>query len=141
MKQYFLATALLFSACSQSETPKQGHPLILAHVHAFNAQDTQAMAKVEHADIEWYSVNGSEISVEVSGRDNLTKYMEGYFKSPTKTTGSLRDWSINGDYVAVTETAKWQTASGEDKSQSSLTVYHIEEDLIRRVWYYPAVGN
>ena len=141
MKQLFLAIALLLSACSQSETAQQGHPLILAHVTAFNAQDAQAMAKVEHPDIEWYSVKDAEISVEVSGRDNLTKYMEGYFKSPTKTTGSLRDWSINGDYVAVTETAKWQTASGEDKSQSSLTVYHIEEDLIRRVWYYPAGGN
>ena len=141
MKPLLLATALLLSACSQGESLQQAHPLIQAHVDAFNAQDAQAMAEVEHPDIEWFSVNDSEMSIEVSGRENLTNFMESYFKSPVKTTGSLRDWSVNGDYVAVTETAKWKTSSGENKSQSSLTVYHIEDNLIRRVWYYPAVSN
>ena len=143
MRIIFITAAFIMAACSQVKpavTPEP-HPVVLAHVEAFNVQDAKAMAEVEHPDIEWLTATGSEILVEVSGRENLTKSMEEFFKSPTKITGTLRDWSINGNYIAVTETAHWSTSSGEAKSQSALTVYQLEDNLIRRVWYYPSVEN
>ena len=143
MRVFLVTAAFALSACTQSKpavTPA-AHPVILAHVNAFNMQDAQAMAEVEHPNIEWLTVTGSEIVVEVSGRENLTESMETFFESPTKITGTLRDWSVNGDYVAVTETAHWSTSAGEAKSQSALTVYQMEDNLIRRVWYYPSVED
>lgn len=143
MRVIFVTAAFILSACSQVEpavTPEP-HPVVLAHVDAFNRQDAKAMAEVEHPDIEWLTAIGSEILVEVSGRESLTKSMEEFFESPTQITGTLRDWSINGNYIAVTETAHWSTSAGEAKSQSALTVYQLEDNLIRRVWYYPSIEN
>ena len=48
----------------------------------------------------------------------------------------IRDRSLNGDYVGVTETAHWVNDEGEEKSQSALTVYELQENLVRRVYYY-----
>ncbi len=132
----FVIACHVLTACQQTATP---HPVIAAHVDAFNAKDISAMAKVEHPDIEWFSVSGGDISLEVAGRDELSQMMEGYLKANPNVTGTLRDWSLNGNFIAVTETVSWTTATGEHKSQSALTVYELEDELIRRVWYYPAV--
>ena len=133
-----LVSALLLMACAKAAS---SHPVIIAHTEAFNAKDVTAMGRVEHPDIEWFSVSGSEISTEVSGRDNLAEMMAGYFKGSPSVTATLRDWSINGDYISVTETAAWTTKDGAEKSQSSLSVYQLEDGLIRRVWYYPAQND
>lgn len=139
----YVIAAHFLSACEAARSPQNAVPksIISEHVRAFNAGDVEAMAKMQHPDIEWLSVSGSNISIEVAGRDALAKSMTEYFKSPTKVTGTLRDWSINVPYVSVTETAAWTATDGTKKSQSSLTVYELEDNLIRRVWYYPSVTN
>jgi hypothetical protein len=136
-------SALLLSACIQPIEQQSMMPvkIVSEHLHAFNAGDVDGMATMQHPDIEWLSVNGNSITVEVAGRDALSKNMAEYFQSPTKVTGSLRDWSVNDPYVSVTETASWTAKDGTQKSQSSMTVYELEDNLIRRVWYYPAVDN
>ncbi|MEM9600500.1 MAG: nuclear transport factor 2 family protein [Pseudomonadota bacterium] len=133
----FLALFLfaLITAC----TPvTQAHPVIEAHAQAFNAGDIDAMSSYQHPDIEWFNVSEATLFIEVKGRDALTDMMREYIASSPGTVGSLRDWSINGDFVAVTETAHWTDSEGNAKDQSALTVYQLEDDLIRRVWYYPA---
>lgn len=99
------------------------------------------MSALMHPDIEWLSVKGNEIIVEESGKQALSTSMAEWFQSPNLPKGNLRDWNLNGDYVAVTETAAWTSDAGEDKSQSALTVYELEDNLIRRVYYYPSVNN
>jgi len=142
MKPYILSLALLVTACSATEPSVVApHPVIQAHVDAFNAKDIAAMAAVEHPDIEWLSINGSDISTEVAGRDALSEMMEDYLKNNPSVKGTLRDWGVNGNYVSVTETARWTTKDGFQKSQSATTVYELEDNLIRRVWYYPAVTD
>jgi len=131
-------TACVDTLDAETAVPKS---IIMEHVRAFNAGDVEAMAKMQHPDIQWLSVKGNAVSVEVADRDELTRNMTEYFKSPTKVTGTLRDWSVNVPYVSVTETASWTAKDGTKKSQSSLTVYELENNLIRRVWYYPAVDN
>jgi len=96
------------------------------------------MKALMHPDIEWVAIEGNDIEVHVSGKETLAKEMEGWFKNPKLPKGSLRDWSLNGDHIAVTETAHWTTEAGEKKSQSALTVYKLEDGLVRRVYYYPA---
>ncbi len=154
----FLLPTFLLTACIDPATQTQdvqtplGQPrsaevqllpkaIVSAHVDAFNKGDVAGMGKMQHRDIEWLNISGSTVTIEASGREALARNMEDYFKSPTRITGTLKDWSLNGDYVSVTETVRWKTASGEAKSQSALTVYQLENNLIRRVWYYPSVEN
>lgn len=139
MMKYLIIGAAAFAllgACA--EKPAAANAVIAAHVAGFNAQDMAAMAAQEHPDIEWFSVNGADMSLEVAGRDALGEVMKDMFESPTKVRGTLRDWSVNGNYIAVTETAQWAGKDGAPQAQSALTVYEMEDGLIRRVYYYPA---
>ena len=115
--------------------------IVSAHVDAFNEGDVAGMSKMQHPEIEWLNINGSTMTIQASGRAALAKNMQDYFNASTRVTGTLRDWSLNGDYVSVTETVRWKAADGKAKSQSALTIYQLEDNLIRRVWYYPSVEN
>jgi len=138
-----ILTASILTGCIQAveQLPTRPVKIISEHTMAFNAGDAAAMAKLQHPDIEWLSVNGNVISIEVAGRDALFQNMTEYFASPTKITSTLRDWSLNPPYVSVTEIASWTAKDGSEKSQSSTTIYELQDDLIRRVYYYPAVDR
>lgn len=148
MKSILIATALLLSACANPTGKSSSEQVqlipkivITAHMDAFNRGDVAAMSKMQHQNIEWLNIENSILKAEVSGRDALAKSMETYFQSPSRVKGTLTKWNLNGDYVSVTETVKWTDVDGIAKSQSALTVYQMEDNLIRRVWYYPAVEN
>ena len=143
MRYFYLFLICFLTSCADARSPQNSVPksIIKEHVRAFNAGDVEAMTKMQHPNIEWLSVSGPRISVEVSGRDALARNMTSYFESPTRVTATLKGWSINLPYLSVTETASWTTKDGTKKSQSSLTTYELEDNLIRRVWYYPAVDN
>ena len=132
-------TSLWLTACNFSNTTE--HPIISAYSEAWNNKDLEGMSSLMHPDIEWLSVTGNDISIEVSGKDALSQGIQGYFESPDLPTSSLRGWSVNGDYISVTETAHWTNKAGEPQSQSSLTVYELNDGLIRRVYYYPSVQD
>ena len=136
-----LTAFFLFGCSAEQSLETQDHPLITAYSQAYNDKDIAAMTAFMHPDIEWLSVTGNKIVVEVSGKEALSTSMQEWFENPDLPKGKLRDWSLNGNYVAVTETAFWTTKEGEDKSQSALTVYELEDALIRRVYYYPSVTN
>jgi len=115
--------------------------IVSAHVDAFNEGDVAGMSKMQHPNIEWLNISGSTMSIQASGRAALAKNMQDYFNSSTRVTGTLKDWSLNGDFVSVTETVRWKAEDGKTKSQNALTVYQLEDNLIRRVWYFPSVEN
>ncbi|MEP3892094.1 MAG: nuclear transport factor 2 family protein [Hellea sp.] len=141
IKLYFLSIfTLILTACSQA-TVQPGHPVIAAYSNAYNEKDITTMRALMHKDIEWVGVTGSDIEVHMSGKETLAKEMEIWFENPKLPKGALRDWSINGNMVAVTETAYWTTNDGEEKSQSALTVYELKDDLVRRVYYFEAVPD
>lgn len=141
IKLYFLGIlAFVLTACSQP-TVQQGHPIISAYSNAYNEKDITTMRALMHKDIEWLGVTGNDIEVHVSGKETLAKEMESWFENPKLPKGAHRDWSINGNMVAVTETAYWTTDDGEEKSQSALTVYELKNDLVRRVYYFEATPD
>ena len=136
-----LALLFLFGCAAKDSPTTQSHPIIAAYSQAYNDKDITAMSALMHPDIEWLSVKNNEIIVEVSGKEALASSMSDWFESPNLPKGSLRDWSVNGNYIAVTETASWTTDAGEEKAQGALTVYELQDNLIRRVYYYPSVND
>ena len=137
---FFAVSILWMSACAMPVASKS-HPVIAAYSESWNEKDIHKMAALMHPDIQWLSVKDNTIVVEISGKSKLVAEMQQWFDSPDLPAGSLRDWSINGNFVAVTETAAWTDKSGTAQSQSSLTVYELKDKLIRRVYYYPSVKN
>lgn len=95
------------------------------------------MLAMSHEDIEWIYVSGSESNVASTGRKAMQKDLEAHFASPFKITSSLSSWVLNGQYVSTKETASWIDKDGNDRQQASIAVYQLDDNLIRRVWYYP----
>jgi hypothetical protein len=133
-----LFSVLGLTACNPQTSAPNEHPIISPYSAAWNDQDLESMASLMHEDIAWMSVEGDAIKIEISGKEAMVAEMKSWFEGGNLPRGSLRDWSVNGNYVAVTETASWTTKDGENKSQSALTVYELEDNLIRRVYYYPS---
>lgn len=143
MKRLLLFIGLLivvFSLHGNEEMSQQAK-IISAYSAAWNAKKLGEMAALMHPEIEWLSVVGSAVKVETKGKEQLVDSLKAWFESPSLPTGSLRDWSINGNFVAVTETASWLDDAKQTQSQSSLTVYELEDNLIRRVYYYSSISQ
>lgn len=143
MKRLLLFIGLLivvFSLHANQEMSQQTK-IISAYSAAWNAKNLDEMAALMHPEIEWLSVVGSAVKVETKGKEQLVDSLKAWFESPSLPTGSLRDWSINGNFVAVTETASWLDDAKQTQSQSSLTVYELEDNVIRRVFYYPSISQ
>ena len=106
-------------------------------VAAFNDHNAERMAQYVTEDVQWLSVNGDKITIETSGKENLVAAMSGYFKSCPSCQSQLEDFTVLGSRVSVVEEASWRR-SGELRSQKSLTVYEFSNNLIHRVYYFPA---
>ena len=104
---------------------------------AFNEHDVMAMAKCVTSDIAWYSVNGGEIAAEAVGKTALIEGMNAYFDAIPTARSETEHAYVSGKYVIARERAFWEQ-EGVTQSQSSLAIYEIEDNLIVRVWYYPA---
>jgi hypothetical protein len=88
-------------------------------------------------DMQWLSVNGDRVAVETSGKSELIKAMDGYFKSCASCQSELTDITVLGNRVSTVEEASWRQ-NGELRSQKSLAIYEFNNSLIRRVYYFPA---
>ena len=95
------------------------------------------MSALMSETIQWLAVEGGETALMADGKEDLTTQLESYMRSGG-TRSTLSGWSQNGSFVSVIETAHWSATNGEERSQSALAVYEIRDDLIQRVWYYPA---
>lgn len=134
-----LVMVFTVTACSkptQETSPNQ--VLVQSYLDAYNAQSLDAMALLMHDDIEWINIEGSEKSVITQGKDILVSELSGYFSPDFQSGSSLSDWNVNGQYVSAMETVAFTRQDGTLGSQASISVYQLENGLIRRVWYFPA---
>lgn len=113
--------------------------VVRAHLADFNAKNVDAMVRRVTEDFAWYNVSGGEMKIETQGRDALRKGLESYFKSLPSAKSEIHMLTTNGRFVSARERALWKTSKGEPRSQNALSVYEVEDGLIKRVWYYPAV--
>ena len=129
----------LFWTCNlanASETVTPAQRLIETYAAAYNTHDLPTMAALMHVNIEWLSISDTGMETVTANKAELVAELENYFGKLPTSKSTLNDWGVNGDYVSVTETVSW-TKEGVSKSQSAITVYQIEDALIRRVWYFP----
>lgn len=112
--------------------------IISTYTDAYNDRDIKAMEALMHPEVQWLSVEGSQISVVADGKADLVEQMTDYVASGSATTSKLEGGVSDGPFVAVREVASWTKDDGSIRRQSALAVYEIEDGLVRRVWYYPA---
>lgn len=131
------------AACSESSDAESDAeatgPLavVAGHMDAFNRHDSEDLLSWVAPAVEWLNVQGSVTSVEVRGREMLRDYMATYFEAQPTVRSEIEEAVVTGDFVAVRERAFWDAPDGEERSQASLGVYHVQDGLIQRVWYYP----
>ncbi len=113
--------------------------VVQGQVDAFNRHDAEDLLSWVSLAVEWVNVQGSITSVEVRGREMLRDYMATYFEAQPTVRSEIEEAVVTGDFVAVRERASWTAPDGEERSQTSLAVYHVRDGLIQRVWYYPVV--
>ena len=130
---------LFLLSLSSSASDGENKTIISAYMDAYNRCDLNEIKTYFHTDIEWLSVEGSKLEIVSAGKDKLIDDLESYMKNGCTSKSEVSEWSFNGNYVAVRETAFWQSADRKKLSQSATAVYEIEDGKIRRVWYYPAV--
>jgi len=131
LRALFIGCLLLLSACTHVKNSTSALSVAEELVEAFNRHDPEAMAQQVATDFELYYVDEAGASaLATKGRDQLIEQMKGYFESQPSVKSTVLA-SIDGPvYVSFRE----QIVGG----QSSLAVYEIRDQLIQRVWYYPA---
>lgn len=127
------------TATIDTREPTGAAEIVADYVELNNACDAAGMARLMHEDIEWLNISGDTVSTVSSGKDTLSAELASYMSNGCSTQSALSDFSVNGPYVAVTETVSWKGRDGAEQSQSATSVYEIENGLIRRVWYFPEV--
>ncbi len=133
-----LTFLLIFAPVAHSQEPTSPHlHTVEQFVAAFNAHDSKAMAALVADDIDWLSIADQKVAVEISGKGELIKSMDAYFKSCPSCRSSLSGVVSTSVRVSAVEIASWQGKDGL-KSQKSLSVYEFSDALIRRVYYFPA---
>lgn len=139
---FAVLAASTLAACEPAATVSGAapNPTISTYVAAYNAQDLAGMVELMHPDIEWISLEESEAIVYTTGVEQLSSELEAHFARPSESTSELSNWSTTGPYISVTETIRPETAQPGDEVAASLSAYELQDGLIRRVWYYPAVN-
>lgn len=121
---------------AEQEAVRSPAETIEAQLAAFNAGDIATLAANVAPDFVWIAVDSSGSTVELTGREQFQRSMEGYFAGVYEPRAEIDGMVVSGNFVAVREVAYWQGAEGE-MSAASLAVYEVRKGLIHRVWYYP----
>lgn len=112
--------------------------IVNALIDAFNEHDPKKMVKLVDPGIELYYVgDNGKTEMSLSSATDLEKEMSGYFRAVPDVKSTIKDLTVAGRFVSAQERVEW-TRQGKKVSQFSLSVYEIQNEKIRRVWYYPA---
>ena len=111
---------------------------IPAFVEAFNAQDLDRMVALLHPKAGWHYLQGGEVFSEARGQAAIRASMEHYFRDHVDTRSAIGPCQRNGPFISTVETASWGPPD-DRRSQSAMAVYRLKDDLIREVYYFPAV--
>ncbi len=133
-----LASLALGPLAALAQTSDAGDKLKVVHdfMAAFNAHNAAAMSSLVTDDVQWLSVRGSEISIEVEGKSALAAAMDNYFTSCPSCRSRILNEVSSSDRVSVVEVASWLGPDGP-RSQQSMAVYEFTGSLIQRVYYFP----
>lgn len=119
-----------------SDTEQQNVDVVLGLMNSFNAHDPDAMKLFWADDVTWYEIADGQSSVITSSAAQLYTELVSYFEAYPDVKSKLDSISVNGNFVMGIETPVWEQ-EGESKSQSSIVVYELEDQKVKRFWYYP----
>lgn len=144
MRQFIGFALALFLASCAPDAERAAQPqsfgtevdVVTGLMAAFNSHDAEKMREFWHDDVTWIEITGNQLSVVTSSADQLQSELVAYFDAFPKVSSSLSDISVNGNYVTAIETPVWEQ-DGERKSQSSIVVYEITDNKVKRFWYFP----
>ncbi len=111
--------------------------VIRAQLAAFNAHNVDAMVANLAGEFAWFAVSSDSMTVEMQGRDAFRTSMRQYFEQVRGARAEIEGLIVVGDFVTTRERAYWY-AGDQELSQAALAVYEVRNNLIYRVWYYPA---
>ncbi|GJL96415.1 MAG: hypothetical protein DHS20C06_02320 [Hyphobacterium sp.] len=131
----FLAVMMVPASAQANQASRNA--VLTAFFEAFNAHDSEAMADWVSDDIRVIYLSADGSSSEVNGVESLAQSMQDYFTALPSARSEILSFMVDGDHIAVRESASWMTAGGEARNQTALAVYRIENGLIASVWYYP----
>ncbi|HUG09565.1 MAG TPA: nuclear transport factor 2 family protein [Opitutaceae bacterium] len=109
-----------------------------AYYDAFNRHEADATAAFLAKDVKWYSVSGDTQSLDGDGRESIRDWLAGYFKKLPDVKSDVLELRQTGSHLFVHERVSWTGADGTAKRASALAIYEVRDELIQRVWYFPA---
>lgn len=115
--------------------------VLRAYLDAFNRHDPAAVAATLSPAVKWFSLSSDQLSTDGEGRDAVHTWLTGYFKSLPDVRSEISDLTQNGPYLSFRERASWTAKDGTRRSQQSLGTAEIRENLLTRIWYFPAVKD
>ena len=118
--------------------PTEEVQVVTTFVDAYNRHAVDDLLALTHPDVEWLAVSGDGVQTEAGGQEALAQALGGYFEALPSARSELLTAESLGAYVTTHERALWDTDAGT-QSQASVAVYEIQDRLVRRVWYFPAV--
>lgn len=122
-----------------SERDGESNPnakVVLELMQGFNDHDTDAMKELWADDVTWFEiVDGNSRAITSSAAQLYTELVT-YFEAYPDVKSELEKISVNGNFVTAIETPVWEQ-DGVSKSQSSVVVYEIVDQKVKRFWYFP----
>lgn len=138
--KYFLLLPIycwLTSCQFQSLKPKNLN-LGEQFVSAYNQHDAEQMLSLTHDNIKYMFINTDQIFTETENKSELIQFLKGYFSSNPQAKSRVIESKRHGSFINQIEQALWTDKSGQEKSQCSLSVYELRNELIINVWYFNA---
>ena len=105
-------------------------------VQAYNQHDVAGMLQWVHADIRYMYISNDSLYKETSGKPALAEFLPPFFANKPHAKSELLSSTQSGSFVHQVERALWQNAEGHIKSQCSLSVYQLQDQLIINIWYF-----
>lgn len=112
-----------------------GHPILDNYFQAFNNHNVEDLAAAVTDDIRLMSITADTVIIDLSGKEELKNWLNGYFSSLPNVKSDFSDVTFVEPFVSFVETASWGPDSAR-KQQSSMATYQIKNGKIHRVWYY-----
>lgn len=117
--------------------PTAAESLIRRYVDAFNRHDVDATVGCVDTSFRWYNIAADSMQLTMAGRDTQRSGLARYFKAFADVHSDISALAVNGPWVMVREQVRWTGAKGRAEN-IALAVYEVRENLIRRVYYFPA---
>lgn len=134
---FIVLVSVIVTGCGSNEPSQQGNrsEILDEYFDAFNDHDVEGLSAMVTSDIRLMSLTPDTMSVDLSGRDELETWLNGYFSSLPNVRSSYSGLVVSEPFYSFIETAQWGPDSAR-KQQSSMATYLIKENKIHRVWYY-----